>query len=325
MGSGNSFPIATSTPLPYRVVMTSAKTMSLSDWGLTLALSVIWGSAFFFIVIILRDVPPNTMVFLRVALAVPPLLLWLKFKGETFPLDWANWRNFLLIGALNVTVPYILFAYGQLHISSGLASVLNATTPLWGVLVAHLFTRDERATPGRIAGVLVGFAGVAVMVGGGQPGASGSAALAQIACVLATLFYALASIVGRRMGDSGLSAMQIATGQVAAAALLMIPVVLATETPWNGPMPGPDIWAAALALSVISTSLAYVLYFRLVASAGASNSLLITFLIPVTAILLGVAFLGEQMTGRQLTGMALVALGLGVLDGRVLGWMRRQG
>ena len=299
------------------------KTMTLSDWGLILALSMIWGGAFFFIVIILRDVPPNTMVFFRLALAVPPLMLWLYFTGERFPMDWKSWRSFFILGGMNVALPFILFAYGQVHISSGLASVLNATTPLWGVLVAHFLTKDEKATPARVAGVVTGFAGVAVMLGGTLDSGSGAAVLAQIACITATLLFALASIYARVMGDKGLSPMQIATGQVVAATLLMFPVVLLTETPWTMPFPSTPALAAMVGLSVISTSLAYVLYFRLLASAGATNSLLITFLIPVTAILLGAAFLGETMAGRQLTGMALIALGLVALDGRVFGRFRQ--
>ena len=302
----------------------SPKSMTLSDWGLILALSIIWGGGFFFIVIILRDVPPNTMVFLRLAGAVPPLLLWLHFTGEPFPVDWKSWQSYLILGGMNVALPFILFAYGQVHISSGLASVLNATTPLWGVLVAHFLTSDEKATPARVVGVIIGFAGVAVMLGGDLSAGSAAAVLAQIACVGATLFYALASIYARGMGNDGLSPMQIATGQVCAAALLMIPVVLMTETPWTIAMPGGPALAAMLGLSLISTSLAYVLYFRLLASAGATNSLLITFLIPVTAILLGVLFLGETMAPRQIGGMLLIALGLVALDGRVFARMRRR-
>ena len=302
----------------------SPKSMTLSDWGLILALSIIWGGGFFFIVIILRDVPPNTMVFLRLAVAVPPLLLWLHFTGERFPVDWKSWQSYLILGGMNVALPFILFAYGQVHISSGLASVLNATTPLWGVLVAHFLTSDEKATPARVVGVIIGFAGVAVMLGGDLSAGSAAAVLAQIACIVATLFYALASIYARGMGNEGLSPMQIATGQVCAAALLMIPVVLMTETPWAIAVPGVPALAAMLGLSLISTSLAYVLYFRLLASAGATNSLLITFLIPVTAILLGVLFLGETMAPRQIGGMLLIALGLVALDGRVFDRMRRR-
>jgi drug/metabolite transporter (DMT)-like permease len=289
------------------------KSMSLTDWGLILALSILWGGAFFFIVIILREIPPNSMVLLRLVMAMPPMLLWLWIKGDRLPMTGAAWKSFMILGAMNVALPFILFAWGQVRISSGLASVLNATTPLWGVVVAHFLTEDEKATPARLMGVLIGFAGVAVMIGGG----GGGNFLAQLACIVATLFYALASIYGRSMGRSGLSPMQIATGQVAAAALLMIPVVVMTERPWSLPLPSLTVWGAALGLALLSTSLAYALYFRLLESAGATNSLLITFLIPVTAILLGSLFLGEVLEPRQFGGIALIALGLVALDGRL--------
>jgi drug/metabolite transporter (DMT)-like permease len=295
-----------------------SKHMSTSDWGLIVTLSLIWGSAFFLIVVVLKEVPPNTMVFMRLALAVPPMLLWLYLTGERMPMDSTNWRRFAILGALNIALPFILFAWGQVRLSSGLASVLNATTPLWGVLVAHYLTDDEKMTPARLGGVIIGFAGVAVMIGGGALTGFSDTLLAQMACVTATLLYALASIYAKRIGDEELSVMQIATGQVCVATVMMVPVVLLTEAPWAGPMPSAGTWAAMVTLSLVSTSLAYLLYFRLIASAGATNALLIPFLIPPVAILLGVLFLGETLTIGQLGGIGLIALGLAILDGRII-------
>lgn len=297
--------------------MPSSRPISAASWGIIIALSVIWGSAFYLIVIILRDIPPNTMVLLRLALAVPPLVFWLKLSGGTLPLDGRSLRQYAIIGALNVALPFILFAYAQVHITSSVAAVLNATTPLWGVVVAHIFTSDEKATLGKALGVVIGFAGVWVMLGADFDSGSREAISGQVACIIATLGYALASVYGRRLGDRGLQPMQIATGQVAAAALMMIPIVLFTETPWNAPMPGVPAISALLGLAFVSTGLAYVLYFRLLADVGAANSLIITFLIPVTAIILGSAFLGEEVTARQAGGIALILLGLVALDGRV--------
>ena len=292
--------------------------MSSRDWGLIATLALIWGSAFFLITVILKEVPPNTMVFMRLALAVPPMLLWLHFTGEHMPRDITNWRQFVVLGALNIALPFILFAWGQVRLSSGLASVLNATTPLWGVIVAHYLTQDEKMTALRLGGVIIGFSGVAVMTGGDALSGSGDTALAQLACVGATLFYAVASIYAKRMGNEGLSVMQIATGQVCTATVMMVPVILLTETPWTGPMPSTGTWAAMVTLSVVSTSLAYLLYFRLIASAGATNALLIPFLIPPVAILMAALFLNETMTIGQFGGIALIALGLAVLDGRLI-------
>ncbi len=293
------------------------KAMTTQDWGLIAILSLIWGSAFFLIVVILRDMPANTMVFLRFALAIPPMLLWLRYTGEGLPMTAAIWRQFAILGALNIAIPLIIFTWGQSRIPSGLASVLNATTPLWGVIVAHFFTQNEKATPLRLVGVLTGFAGVGVMMGSGALSGAGENVMAQLACAGATLFYALAGVYALRMGDTGLSPMQIATGQVCTATLMMIPVVLLTETPWALPLPGMAALASLAILAVVGTSFAYLLYFRLIASAGASNALLIPLTIPPIAILMGALFLDEVILPQQMAGIALIAVGLLALDGRL--------
>jgi drug/metabolite transporter (DMT)-like permease len=294
------------------------KAMTAQDWGLIAILSLIWGSAFFLIVIVLRDMPANTMVFLRFALAIPPMLLWLRYTGEDLPMTVTIWKQFTILGALNIAIPLIIFTWGQARIPSGLASVLNATTPLWGVIVAHFLTQNEKATPLRLFGVLTGFAGVGVMMGTGALSGAGENVMAQLACAGATLFYGLAGVYALRMGDTGLSPMQIATGQVCTASLMMIPVVLLTETPWALPMPGLAALASLATLALVGTSFAYLLYFRLIASAGASNALLIPLTIPPIAILLGALFLEEVILPQQMAGIALIALGLLALDGRML-------
>jgi drug/metabolite transporter (DMT)-like permease len=235
-----------------------------------------------------------------------------------------SWGQLAILGTLNVVLPFILFTWGQTRISSGLASVLNATTPLWGVLAAHFLTHDEKASPACIAGVLLGFAGVGTMIGSDLAGGISGSLPAQLACIAATLSYALASIYARRFGASGMPPLVIATGQVVTAALIMIPVAALSDAPWQLPMPGASALLATVALALLSTSLAYVLYFRLLESVGASNSLLVTFLMPIVAILLGALFLGEVMTGRQIAGMALIALGLAAIDGRLFRALARR-
>ena len=223
-----------------------------------------------------------------------------------------------VLGILNVVLPFILFYWGMTQISTGLASILNATTPLWGVVAAHFLTRDEKATPARIIGVLFGVAGIAVMIGVDALSGMTSGLLAQIACLIATLCYALGSIYGRQFGASGMAPLSIATGQVLTSALIMLPIALISDAPWTLPLPGLAFWASTGAIAVFSTSLAYYLYFQLLESAGASNSLLVTFLIPIVAIMLGIGFLGETFSANQAAGMVLIALGLVVLDGRML-------
>jgi drug/metabolite transporter (DMT)-like permease len=292
--------------------------MTRRDWGLIVTLAILWGSGFTLIEIGLRSVPPNTLVFARMALAVPPLLLLLKIRGETLPDDFKSWEMLTIVGLLNVVVPFILFYWGMTQISTGLASILNATTPLWGVVAAHFLTRDEKATPARVIGVLFGVAGIAVMIGIDALKGMSSGILAQIACLIATLCYALGSIYGRRFGQSGMTPLSIATGQVITSAIILLSIALFTDAPLSLPMPGIDFWLSTLAMAVFSTSLASFLFFKLVESAGASNSLLVTFLIPVVAVLLGAAFLGERFSVNQGAGVVLIASGLVLLDGRVL-------
>jgi drug/metabolite transporter (DMT)-like permease len=288
------------------------------DWSLIVALAVLWGSAFILIEIGLRYVPPNTLVFARMALAVPPLLFLMQLRGVKLPTDAKSWTMLSVLGTLNVVLPYILFYWGMTQISTGLASILNATTPLWGVVTAHFLTQDEKATPARIIGVLFGVAGIAVMIGVDALSGMTSGLLAQIACLTATLCYAFGSIYGRKFGASGMAPLSIATGQVLTSAVIMLPIALISDVPWTLPMPGVSFWLATGAIAVFSTSFAYYLYFQLLESAGASNSLLVTFLIPIVAVLLGAAFLGERFSVNQGAGVVLIAVGLVLLDGRVL-------
>lgn len=157
--------------------------MSRADWSLLLVLSVLWGGSFFFIGIAIHSVAPLTLVLLRVSLAACFLWLWRIARGERLGLPWRVVRALIVLALLNNAMPFVLFAWAQQTIPSGLASILNATTPIWGVIVAHVFTTDERATPGKIVGVLLGFGGVAVMIGADPLGQIGEGVWAQLACL----------------------------------------------------------------------------------------------------------------------------------------------
>ncbi len=296
--------------------------MSGADWAILLALSVLWGGSFFFIGIAIHSVAPLTLVLLRVTLAAVFLWGWRMLRGERLALPRGTIPAFFVLALLNTALPFAMFAWAQRTIPSGLASILNATTPIWTVIAAHIFTADEKATPARIAGVLLGFAGVAVMIGADLLGQIGTDVPAQLACLLAALSYGLAGIWGRRFHGLGISPVAVATGQFTAAGSIMLPLVLLFEPPWRAAAPAPAAWAALVALALFSTAFAYILYFRLLASAGATNSLLVTFLIPVTAILLGTLFLGERLAPRHFAGITLIGLGLAAIDGRLLRWRR---
>jgi drug/metabolite transporter (DMT)-like permease len=289
-----------------------------------LVLAVIWGGAFFFIGVAVRHVPPLTYVWLRVTIAAVALWIFVKARGGTLDLRRQVWGSIVLLAVLNNALPFTLFGWGQTHIASGLASILNATTPIWGVLVAHFFTVDERMNPRKIAGVLLGFGGVATMIGPSLLSDIGSSALAQLACVGAALSYAFAGVWARRFKRLGISPLSITTGQLTAAAVVMLPVSMIAEHPWTRALPPVSAWAAITALAVLCTAFGYVLYFKLIDGAGATNAMLVTLLVPPVAILLGSLFLGETLAPQDFAGLALIALGLAAIDGRLLTKLSRR-
>ncbi|ABY28820.1 DMT family transporter [Methylorubrum extorquens] len=300
------------------------RTMSPFEWSMLLGLSVLWGGSFFFAGVALSALPPLTLVVLRVGLAALILNAALPLAGFRLPRGREVWAAFFGMGLLNNVVPFCLIVWGQTQIASGLAAILNATTPLFTVVVAHLLTADERMTGNRLAGALIGLLGVAVMIGTAAFADHRSPLLAQLAVLGAALSYALAGVFGRRFQRMGVPPLATATGQVTASTLLLLPAALLTDRPWTLPMPGAAVWGAVIGIAALSTALAYLLYFRLLATAGATNLLLVTFLIPVTAILLGTGVLGESLEVRQIVGMALIGVGLAAIDGRILKRVRRR-
>jgi drug/metabolite transporter (DMT)-like permease len=292
--------------------------MTAREWSLLVALSVLWGGSFLFNGIAVRELPTFTVVLCRVALAAA--LLQLALRLGVPPRRWSAeiGRAFLVMGLVNNVVPFSLIVWGQAHIASGLAAILNATTPFFTVVVAHALTADEKVTTGRLLGVLIGLIGVSVMVGGDAVQALGTHIAAQIACLAAALSYAFAAVFGRRFTALGLPPMQTAAGQATASTLVLLPVVSIVDKPWTLPLPGAATFAALIGLAALSTALGYVLYFRILATAGATNVLLVTFLAPVTAVILGIMVLGETLARQHLVGMALIAGGLGAIDGRPL-------
>lgn len=300
------------------------RTMTRAEWAMLLALSVLWGGSFFFTGVALRELPPLTLVLLRVAGAAMILNLVLPALGLRLPRDNAVWVAFFGMGLLNNAVPFCPIVWGQTHIASGLAAILNATTPLATVVVAHVFTADERMTGNRLAGVLIGLAGVVVMVGPAALAGPDVALVAQLAGLAAAVSYAFAGVFGRRFRRMGVPPLVTAAGQVTASTVLLLPVALVTDRPWLLPMPGPATWSAVLGIAALSTALAYVLYFRILATAGATNLLLVTFLIPVSAVVLGSLVLGERLDARHFAGMALIGAGLAAIDGRLVALVGRS-
>jgi drug/metabolite transporter (DMT)-like permease len=292
--------------------------MDRSEWLALLLLSVLWGGSFFFAGVQVKALPPFTIVFLRVGLAAIILNTLVRAIGKRMPASLSAWRAFFGMGLLNNAVPFCLVVWGQTHIASGLAAILNATTPISTVVVAHLLTNDEKLTGNRLLGVLVGFLGVVVLIGPDSLQGLGADVLAQIAVLAAAVSYAFAGVYGRRFRRMGIEPILTATGQVTASAILLFPIAMIVDAPWTLAMPPLPVWEAALGSAVFSTALGYVLYFRILATAGATNLLLVTLLIPVSAIVMGSYGLGEHLEARHFVGLAFIGAGLAAIDGRLL-------
>ena len=294
----------------------SHRAMTGLEWAQLLMLSVLWGGSFFFVGVAVKELPPLTIVVLRVSLAALTLLAVVRLMGERLPTGRRVWAAFFGMGILNNVVPFTLIVWAQTSIASGVASILNATTPLFTVLIAHVLTRDEKMTASRVAGVLIGFFGVVLMIGGSALESFGGHVTAQLACLAAAISYAFAGVFGRRFKVMGVTPLATATGQVTASSLILLPVMMIVDRPWMLAAPSAATVAALAGLAMLATALAYILYFRILATAGATNLLLVTFLIPMSAILLGVLVLGETLQSNHIAGVALIGAGLASIDGR---------
>ena len=291
--------------------------MGRTEWLLLASLGLIWGSAFLFIKIAVAHFDPLTYVWLRLSMAAGALFVILRLSGRSLRLPLAVWAAVGLLALLNNVIPFILFGWGQRHIASGLAAILQATTPIFGVVAAHFLTVDEKVTPRRLAGVIVGFGGVALMIGPQLGGDSGNHLVAQIACLVASVLYALAGIFARRFKALGVAPMELAAAQFVAGAVMLTPVALAFGDPITALPTSLPAWGAVAMLALICSALAYVLFFKLLERAGATNSLLVTLLVPPVAILLGALLLGEHFGAAQIGGLLLIGGGLAVIDGRL--------
>lgn len=301
----------TSTPNAPQLIITP------TVWGMLIVLGAIWGGSFFFARIAVAEINPFVLVLERVAIAAIALQIYLLIAGPSFMQARSHFGWFFLLALVNNVIPFSLIFLGQTQMGAGLASVLNATTPFWTLIVAQFLTSDEKLSANKLAGIALGIAGTAIMVGPGVIAGLGGPVWAKFALIGASLSYAFAFIVARRY-FTGVPPQLIATGQLTASTIIMIPVILlgfGASTIYVG---SNHVVASVLALALLSTAFAYVLYFRIIAAAGATNASLVTLIVPVFAMLLGVAFLGERLELFEIIGMALIGLGLVVIDGRLL-------
>jgi drug/metabolite transporter (DMT)-like permease len=301
----------------------AAPQMGLREWSLLALLSVLWGASFFFFKVLVAELPTLTIVLARLSLAAILLNIIVRIRGQSMPRDAKRWRDFFVMGFLNNALPFVLLVWAETKISGGLAAILNATTPVFSVLAAHFYTSNEKLNWHKGFGVLFGLLGVLVLIGPSLLLSAGSdQLLPELSCLFTALIYAIAGIYGRRFKD--LPPLTVATGQLTGSTLLVLPVALLVDHPWTLPNPSPHAWQAIIGLAVFSTALAYIIYFRILASAGATNVMLVTLLVPVSAILLGVVFLNEAFGAQALAGMCLIAAGLAAIDGRLPAALRRR-
>ena len=299
-----------SNPLP---AAAHPATLNAEAWLLIFALSLPWGGSFLFFRILAGEMPSFTIVLVRLGLAVMLLYLMLRVRGERLDVPWGT---FMVMGILNNVIPFSLIAWASIRITGGEAAILNATTPMFGALVLRVCA-GERLTPARIGGVLLGVAGVAVLVG---PAARGLGAnlWAELACLGAALSYGFTTLWGRRLRH--IPPFQAATAQCLCSLLVLIPIVAVIDQPWTLPMPSWRALGALAGIGWLCTGLAYVVFFRIVAVAvaGVANVMLVTFLAPVSAMILGGLVLGEGVGWNAIAGMVLIFAGLAAIDGRLL-------
>jgi drug/metabolite transporter (DMT)-like permease len=305
--------------------------MGATEWALLVTLSILWGGSFFFAKVAIQELPPLSIVFGRVAIAAVVLNALVSATRQRMPRDLSSWAAFSIMGMLNNFIPFSLIFWAQIEIDSGLAAILIGTTPLFTVMLAHVLATGEQLSWNRLGGVLVGFAGLTIMIGVEVLSGLELHVLAKGAVLLAAISYAAASIFGRRfMGQSPLIT---ATGQITASSVIVLPIAMLVDQPWTMAMPHPVTMGAVAGLALLSTALAYIIFFRILAAAGATNISLVTLLVPVSALFLGHSILGERLALQQFGGMGLIALGLMLIDdraavalqSRVMSWWSGRG
>jgi drug/metabolite transporter (DMT)-like permease len=300
------------------MVSAISQTMGKKEWAMLFVLSVLWGGSFFFVGISVKELPPFTIVTLRLVLGAFTLWLIMMVLGQRLPRKLSIWGGFLVMGLFNNAVPFSLIVWGQTHIASGLASILNATTPLFTVVMAGIFLGDERISSRKVISIIVGFFGVVVLIGPSSLDGVGVNVFAQLAILCAAASYGISGVYGRRFKGLGLPPLAIATGQLITSSLILLPICIVLERPYELASPSSAVWLSVICLAVFSTGLAYILYFRILSSSGITNLSLVTFLIPITAILLGVVVLGETMRIEHFIGMGFIVVSLLGIDGRLL-------
>lgn len=296
--------------------------MSLKEFGVLLSLGAIWGASFMFIKVGNTGFEPFALVEVRLALAALVMLGVAAARKGTFAEMRARWRPLVVMGLINCALPYTLITWGEVYISSGLAAIYNACAPLWAAAILLVIPSQERPTASRIVGLLIGMAGVVMVVSSslGSPAEGGVYNwVGQGACLLAALSYAVSGIYGRKyLGGTSVSVS--ATGQLVAGALMLMPLA-AFQIPAQ--VPSWEAIGSVVALAIAGTALASMMYYWLLKKVGATGALLVTYLLPGFALVWGALFLREEFHLLAVGGLALVLLGIAVTSGSGAGLIRR--
>ncbi|MCR6734526.1 MAG: DMT family transporter [Afipia sp.] len=292
------------------------------DWARLVFLSMLWGGTFFFTGVALKELPPLTLIFLRVSIATLILLPLLWSNGIKFPKGVAGWQPYAVMALINNVIPFSLIVMAQTYLPSGTASVLNATTPVFTVLVAAAFGA-EKLIFRRVAGVLLGLLGVAVLKGY-DVDITSRQSIGIALCLGATICFGFSALWATRK-LAGRAPIGTAAFQLISASVMMFVLASVIDRPWRLQMPGLATWLAILGLASLSTALAFIIFFQIVVRSGASNVMLVTLLVPVSAILLGYFFLDERIEVREIAGALIIGSALLVMDGRVFRLLSRSG
>ena len=290
-------------------------TMDGRDIALLVILSLLWGSGYIMAGIALKDLSPLTIVFFRVLIGALTLVPVLWLYKDRLPRGFKGWWPFFLMGMLNNVIPFALLILGQSHTTAALTAIVNSTTPLFTVVVTSAFG-EERLSLSRVVGVLLGIAGVIILRGQGAD-ISSTQTLGIVLCLGAALSFAFSGLWARRRLQ-GVPPHISSFCQLSCSSIVLMLLAAAFEQPWTNDLPGAQVWLALFALGAFSTALAYLLFFRVLARAGATNAMLVTLLMPITTVVLGHFVLGEALHLREAIGALVIASALVVIDGRLI-------
>ena len=296
--------------------------MTGRDWVLLLFCALCWGSAYTFNRVIVAELPSLTITAARLVVAASFLTLLATLQGVRLPPFGRQWQAFFVFTLFSNVVPFLFVLRGQRETASGLAAVIGATTPLFVILLAHVFTTDERMQGRKVAGVIVGMSGVAVVVGTDALSGWSSGLAAKLSLVFAALLYAIGAVYSKRI--VGLPPIAMAAMQMICGLVITFPLAILIDQPWSLPPPSTKVVLAVIGTAIIGSSLSAIAYFHILKRAGATNAMLVTLLVPITPILLGGVLFGERLLAREVIGATIIGAALLLIDGRPLRWIMQR-